>query len=65
MAAIRRFVPETPAFLASGGWLLVEIGYDQAEAVTELLRAVPDLELVKIVKDYAGLPRLAVARKKI
>lgn len=65
MAAIRRFVPETPAFLASGGWLLVEIGYDQAEAVTELLRAVPDLDLVEIVKDYAGLPRLVVARKKM
>lgn len=64
MAAINLLLPQSPAFLAAGGWLCLEIGYDQERAVTELLRLVPTLESVEIVRDYAGLPRLVVARNK-
>lgn len=35
---IRRIVRQTPAHLACGGWLLIEHGYDQGEAVRDLLR---------------------------
>jgi len=63
MAAIRRFVPQSPAYLRAGGWFLMEIGSDQEALVTEVIRTIPDLELLEILKDYGGLPRLAVARK--
>ncbi len=63
MAAIREFVPRSSTYLLTGGWLLMEIGSDQAEAVTEVLRTIPDLELLEIIRDYGGLPRLAVVRK--
>ena len=63
MAAIGRLVPESPAYLKAGGWLLLEIGSDQEAPVTELIGSVPDLESLEILRDYAGLPRLAVARK--
>ena len=36
---IRRIVQAAPAHLAAGGWLLLEHGYDQAEAVRALLAA--------------------------
>nr|WP_177142675.1 peptide chain release factor N(5)-glutamine methyltransferase [Variovorax sp. YR216] len=35
---IRRIVDAAPAHLAEGGWLLLEHGYDQSEAVRQLLR---------------------------
>ena len=65
MSAIRRFVPESPAYLRPGGWLIIEIGSDQELAVAEVIDVTPDLKLQKILRDYGGLPRLAVARKTI
>ena len=60
---IRQLISQGPDFLVTGGWLIMEIGYDQGAAVAELLRAEPDLEASEIIKDYAGLDRLAIARK--
>lgn len=37
--AIRRIVATAPDHLEDGGWLLLEHGYDQADAVAELLEA--------------------------
>ncbi|HSH13562.1 MAG TPA: peptide chain release factor N(5)-glutamine methyltransferase [Desulfurivibrionaceae bacterium] len=61
--AVRQLISQSPDFLGPGGWLIMEIGYDQGEAVEALLRAQPVLEAVEIIKDYAGLNRLALARK--
>lgn len=60
---LRHLISQSPDFLWPGGWLIMEIGYDQGEAVAALLRAQPALESVEIIRDYAGLDRLAVARK--
>jgi len=60
---IRRLICQSPAFLAPGGWFIMEIGYDQGRFVEALLVAQPDLASIAIIKDYAGLDRLAVARK--
>lgn len=61
--AVRQLISQSPDFLLPGGWLIMEIGYDQGEAVEALLRAEPALEAVEITRDYAGLDRLAMARK--
>lgn len=37
--AIRRIAREAPAYLVPGGWLLLEHGWDQGEAVRGILRA--------------------------
>ncbi|HTY03435.1 MAG TPA: peptide chain release factor N(5)-glutamine methyltransferase [Rhodocyclaceae bacterium] len=37
LSAIRRIVADAPHYLAPGGWLFVEHGYDQADAVRGLL----------------------------
>ncbi len=34
----RRIMAEQVEYLTDGGWLLFEIGYDQAEAVEELMK---------------------------
>lgn len=62
---LRLLIAQCHDFLDAGGWLLMEIGYDQGAAVAALLKAQPSLETVEIIRDYAGLDRLASARKKI
>lgn len=53
---IRAIVAQAPGHLASGGWLLLEHGHDQAEAVRALL-AVQGFAQVQSRNDLAGIPR--------
>ncbi|MCM1043024.1 MAG: peptide chain release factor N(5)-glutamine methyltransferase [Corallococcus sp.] len=48
-------------FLKSGGALILEIGYNQAQAVTELLEGRYDVE---VKKDYGGNDRIICAKLK-
>lgn len=58
----RRIAGESSAYLKDGGFLLLEIGYDQSEAVEALLREA-GFEEIRTVKDLAGLDRVVCARK--
>jgi release factor glutamine methyltransferase len=60
---IRRLVPGAAAVLRSGGWLLFEFGFGQADSVRTIIGTDRMLELVEIRADLAGIPRVAVARK--
>jgi release factor glutamine methyltransferase len=51
----------TPA-LAPGGWLLLEIGHGQRDALRELL---VDWGGVEFVADLQGIPRVAIARRRL
>ncbi len=53
----RRIAEEAPKHLRAGGGLFLEIGWDQGESVSELLRAQGFVD-VKVVKDLAGLDRV-------
>lgn len=48
------------AYLKPGGWLLVEHGHEQAEAVARLLKA-GGFARIELYRDMAGLPRVALA----
>ncbi len=50
-----------PAFLAPGGWLLMEHGYDQAEAVRALLGAA-GFVAVESARDLAGIERVSLGQ---
>lgn len=58
----RRIVEESGARLKPGGRLLLEIGYDQAEAVCGLLRQAGFGE-IRVVRDLAGHDRVVCARR--
>jgi release factor glutamine methyltransferase len=45
-----------------GGWLVLEIGYQQGDAVREVLGAAHLVD-IEIRKDLAGRDRIALARK--
>ena len=59
---IRRLLATAPDHLVDGGWLLVEIGAAQAAAV-EALACAAGFNAVSIRSDYAGLPRVLMARR--
>ncbi|MCD8346687.1 MAG: peptide chain release factor N(5)-glutamine methyltransferase [Lachnospiraceae bacterium] len=53
----RRIVCESRGYLRSGGWLLLEIGYDQGEDVAKLLRQ-SGFSQVRVSQDLAGNDRV-------
>lgn len=57
----RKIAMEAPAYLKKSGVLMLEIGCDQGEGVTALLKANPFFGAVRIEKDLAGLDRVVIA----
>ena len=59
----RKIVSQADGYLAQGGWLCFEIGYDQGAALKEMMTEA-GYGQVQIIKDLAGLDRVAVGQKK-
>jgi release factor glutamine methyltransferase len=62
LAVQRRLAEGAARHLHPGGYLLVEIGWSQEEAVRSLYAGRRDIEIVEVKQDLAGIPRLVVAR---
>jgi release factor glutamine methyltransferase len=59
---IARVGDQARAWLRRGGWLVLEIGYDQAGAVTKMLQRL-DYERMSVTRDLAGRDRIAEGRR--
>ncbi|MCB1664747.1 MAG: peptide chain release factor N(5)-glutamine methyltransferase, partial [Pseudomonadales bacterium] len=59
LADLRTLIEQAPAHLKPGGWLLLEHGYDQGQAVRDLFldRGYVD---VRTLQDFNGLDRVTV-----
>ena len=57
----RRIVNEVPEYLYSNGYLIMEIGYDQGQAVKELLEQDNRYHDIEVIKDYSGNDRVVRA----
>ena len=55
--AIRQLIHQAPDYLVAGGWLLLEHGFEQAQAVAELL-AQRGFEHIQTRQDLGGQPRI-------
>ncbi|MEO7157740.1 MAG: peptide chain release factor N(5)-glutamine methyltransferase [Vicinamibacterales bacterium] len=62
---IRQIVDLATFYLTPGGTMLIEIGYEQADAVVDLVAGFPALTLVTISNDLQNIPRVAVIERKI
>ena len=58
-----RIVPEALKYLVDGGYLIMEIGDRQGEAVMNLIKKEKRFSPPQLVKDYAGLDRVVEAQK--
>jgi release factor glutamine methyltransferase len=63
MEIYARLIPEAARLLRSGGWLVLEIGATQGEAVPALFDGF--WQIPEVVNDLAGLPRVVKARVAI
>lgn len=55
----RRLIQQAPQRLALSGWLLLEHGYDQASSIAQLLTEAGFAQVLPVVKDYGGQPRVS------
>jgi len=62
LCLIRRLIATSPAVLAPGGSLLLEVGWRQAAAVVESIRAGGQFQDVGVYQDMAGIDRVVWAR---
>ncbi|MFZ0270556.1 MAG: peptide chain release factor N(5)-glutamine methyltransferase, partial [Acidobacteriaceae bacterium] len=57
----RRLIPQAREGLAPGGWLVMEMGQAQRDAVAELLAG---WDGVNFIGDLQGIPRVAIAQRR-
>jgi release factor glutamine methyltransferase len=62
LAIYRRLIPAAFGALVPGGYVLLEIGYGQQEAIQALLRK-KGFAGIKFSADLQGIPRVAIARR--
>ncbi len=58
----REIIRQSPRYLKPGGMLYLEIGYDQAEAVTGLMEQ--NFTGIRVAEDLAGLCRVVYGSRK-
>jgi release factor glutamine methyltransferase len=63
LSVIRRLLEESPNYLRSGGHLIMEIGFDQGEAVRQLVDETV-WNFKEILPDLQCIPRIVVVQKK-
>ena len=63
LSIIRRLINESPKFLKQDGHLIMEIGFDQGEAVQKLVDA-NVWELLEVRPDLQRIPRIVLMRKR-
>ena len=59
---IRRFIPEAFHRLKPGGWLVLEIGHDQASQVAEILQT-SSFSAIEVKTDLSGIARFPFAKR--
>lgn len=60
----RRIIEEAPQHLNGGGMLFFEIGYDQAEAVSMLMKEA-EFQDVRVLQDFAGHDRVVYGMRTL
>jgi release factor glutamine methyltransferase len=59
---IRRFIPAAFTHLKPGGWLVLEIGHDQASQVREILQS-SSFNAIEVKTDLSGVARFPFAKR--
>lgn len=59
----RKIITEAFVYLKKGGYLILEIGYGQAEGIKKLFAQNPAYTEIEIIKDLAGIERVVKAKR--
>jgi release factor glutamine methyltransferase len=63
LALYRRLIPAAHEHLHRGGWLVMEIGHSQHDAIHLLLED-SSFDSIRFISDYQQIPRVAIAQKQ-
>lgn len=63
MKFFNRIIPTAAERLRPGGFMILEMGPEQAPALTELMASQPALENIVVTRDYSGRDRVVSARR--
>lgn len=58
----RKLIPKAHQVLKTGGWLVVEVGWDQGERVRDLFKK-SDFSEIEVYQDFSGHDRVVCGRK--
>jgi release factor glutamine methyltransferase len=58
----RRIIDKTPHYLRKDGFLIMEMGFNQKEAIKNIFQKSGYFEIIEFVKDYNNVDRVIVAR---
>ncbi|MEQ8254349.1 MAG: hypothetical protein ABRQ28_07170, partial [Smithellaceae bacterium] len=61
----RKIVAAAPGYLKNNGWILLETGSNQSTQIVNIFESSGQYSDISIRNDYAGLPRVIKARRKI
>ena len=59
----KKIVKQAPKYLKSNGYLLMEIGCNQADDIVKLLKKNKKYKNIEVLKDYSNLDRMILARR--
>lgn len=59
----RRVVTCAPNYLNKGGFLIMEMGFNQRPAVENIFQKSGNFEIIEVVRDYNNIERVVVTRK--
>jgi release factor glutamine methyltransferase len=60
----RRIINESPDRLKDGGILAMEMGFGQCQPIKEIFAKSAKLGIIDIIKDYSGIDRVVIAKKR-
>ncbi len=60
----RKIIKQAPDYLREGGFLIMEIGFNQMGEVKNIFQKYGNFEIIEVVKDYNNIDRVVVAQKK-
>jgi release factor glutamine methyltransferase len=60
----RRIICGSLEYLKNDGLLILEIGFNQGGALKNIFQKHKDFEIIEIIRDYHGIERVVLARKK-
>jgi release factor glutamine methyltransferase len=64
LATIRALLSQSTAHVRSGGWLIFEFGYGQADAIQALVETAEAWHLLRLRLDLQDIPRTAVLQRR-
>lgn len=60
----RKIVKEAAGYLKKNGFLIMEIGFNQAASVLDIVKSEPVFGIVEVIPDYSNIERVVVLQKK-